>query len=143
MGASHSFRQPKLANFIDSSVSSFLAALQAKRVFPARSRPLCVDCSKATSYEKGLRSILKRPSPEAGRARRICSCLEAFLDYQLGISGKSVRLLVVLLTAMWTLVIVDILDLAAPRIGEFRTGVAVYEWTLQGFKGGVTIPPSP
>jgi hypothetical protein len=54
-----------------------------------------------------------------------------------------VRLLVVLLTAMWTLVIVDILDLAAPRIGEFRTGVAVYEWTLQGFKGGVTIPPSP
>jgi len=67
----------------------------------------------------------------------------AALGYQLGLSGKPVRLLVVLLTAMWTLVIVDILDLAAPRLGEFRTGTAVYEWTLQGFKGGVTIPPSP
>jgi hypothetical protein len=54
-----------------------------------------------------------------------------------------VRVLVVFLTATWTLVIVDILDLAAPRVGEFRTGVGVYEWTRQGFKGGMTIPPSP
>jgi hypothetical protein len=67
----------------------------------------------------------------------------AALGYQLGLSGKPMRGLVVLLTAMWTLVIVDILDLAAPRLGEFRTSVAVYEWTLQGFKGGVTIQPSP
>jgi hypothetical protein len=65
------------------------------------------------------------------------------LGYQLGLSGRPVRVLVVLLTVTWTLVIVDILDLAAPRLGEFRTDVAVYEWTLQGFKGGVTIPPSP
>jgi hypothetical protein len=64
------------------------------------------------------------------------------LGYQLGLTGRPVRVLVVFLTATWTLVIVDILDLAAPRIGEFRTSVAVYEWTLQGFKGGVTIPPS-
>lgn len=65
----------------------------------------------------------------------------AALGYQLGLSGKPVRTLVILLTAMWTLVIVDILDLASPRLGEFRTSTAVYEWTLQGFKGGVTIPP--
>jgi len=67
----------------------------------------------------------------------------AALGYQLGLTGKPVRLLVVLLTATWTLVIVDILDLAAPRLGEFRTTTSAYEWTLQGFKGGVTIPPSP
>jgi hypothetical protein len=67
----------------------------------------------------------------------------AALGYQLGLIGKPVRMLVVLLTSMWTLVIVDILDLGAPRLGEFRTGTAVYEWTLQGFKGGVTIPRSP
>jgi hypothetical protein len=65
------------------------------------------------------------------------------LGYQLGLTGKSVRVLVVFLTATWTLVIIDILDLAAPRVGEFRTSVAVYEWTLQGFKSGVTIPPPP
>ncbi len=67
----------------------------------------------------------------------------AALGYQLGLTGKPVRVLVVLLTAMLTLVIVDILDLAAPRIGEFRTSTAAYEWTLQGFKGGVTIQPLP
>ena len=67
----------------------------------------------------------------------------AALGYQLGLTGKPVRALVILLTAMWTLVIVDILDLAAPRLGEFRTSVAVYEWTLQGFKGGIAIQPAP
>ena len=38
---------------------------------------------------------------------------------------------------MWTVVIVDILDLASPRIGAFRANAAVYDWTLQGFKGGL------
>jgi hypothetical protein len=44
---------------------------------------------------------------------------------------------------MWTVVIVDILDLATPRIGAFRASPAVYDWTLQGFKGGLKIPPVP
>jgi hypothetical protein len=44
---------------------------------------------------------------------------------------------------MWTVVIVDILDLATPRIGALRTSTAVYEWTLQGFQGGMPIPPLP
>jgi hypothetical protein len=65
------------------------------------------------------------------------------LGYQLGLSGRPVRVLVVFLTAAFTLVIVNILDLAAPRVGEYHTGTEAYEWTLQGFKGGVTIPPSP
>jgi hypothetical protein len=63
------------------------------------------------------------------------------LGYRLGLRGRPVRMLVVLFTAMWTVVIVDILDLAAARVGAFRTSVAAYEWTLQGFKGGMTIPP--
>jgi hypothetical protein len=54
-----------------------------------------------------------------------------------------VRILAAVLTVMWTLVIVDILDLVSPRLGTFRTNAAAYEWTLQGFKGGLTIPPQP
>jgi hypothetical protein len=65
----------------------------------------------------------------------------AALGYQLGLRGRSVRVMVVLLTVMWTLVIVDILDLASARLGSFRTGTAAYEWTLQGFRSGVPIPP--
>ena len=65
------------------------------------------------------------------------------LGYQLGLRGRPVRILAALLTVMWTLVIVDILDLVSPRLGAFRTSAVAYEWTLQGFKGGLSIPPQP
>jgi hypothetical protein len=67
----------------------------------------------------------------------------AALGFQLGITGKQVHILVASLSIMWTVVIVDILDLASPRIGAFRASPAVYDWTLQGFKGGLKIPPVP
>lgn len=64
------------------------------------------------------------------------------LGYQFGLKKRASHILVVLLTLMWTWVIVEILDLASARLGYIRTGAAVYEWTLQGFKGGITIPPA-
>jgi hypothetical protein len=60
-----------------------------------------------------------------------------------GLRGNPSHVLAALLTLMWTAVIVDILDLATPRMGALRTSAAVYEWTLQGFQGGVPIPPPP
>lgn len=69
-------------------------------------------------------------------------CMGA-VGYQMGLKEKPVRALVAVLTLMWTIVIVDILDLAAARLGNFRTDTAAYDWTLQGFQGGVSIPPSP
>ena len=66
----------------------------------------------------------------------------AALGFQLGLTGKRVQILVAFLS-MWTVVIVDILDLASPRIGALRASAAVYDWTLQGFKGGLQIPPIP
>jgi len=63
----------------------------------------------------------------------------AALGFQLGLTGKRVHILVAFLSIMWTVVIVDILDLASPRIGALRAGDAVYDWTLQGFKGGLQI----
>ena len=67
----------------------------------------------------------------------------AALGFQLGLTGKRVHILVAFLSIMWTVEIVDILDLASPRIGALRAGDAVYDWTLQGFKGGLQIPPIP
>lgn len=64
----------------------------------------------------------------------------AMLGYQLGLRGQRVHVLAVLLTLTWTVVIIVILDLAWPRFGGIRTSVAVYEWTLQGFRGGVAVP---
>jgi hypothetical protein len=67
----------------------------------------------------------------------------AGLGYQLGLRGKPLRVLSTLLVAMWTAILVVILDLGAARVGSIRTSAAVYEWTLQGFEGGVRVPPLP
>jgi hypothetical protein len=65
------------------------------------------------------------------------------LGYQLALRGARVLMLAALLTLTWTVVIVDIIDLAAARLGTFRANVAPYQWTLQGFQSGVAIPPAP
>jgi hypothetical protein len=65
------------------------------------------------------------------------------LGYQVGLRGRPLHGLAALLTLMWTVVIVDIVDLASARIGSLRTSAAVYEWTLQSFQSGVPIPPPP
>lgn len=65
------------------------------------------------------------------------------LGYQLGLKDYKLYALAGLLTAIWTVIIVVILDISAPRLGSIRTGVAVYDWTRDGFKGGIPIPPPP
>ncbi len=57
------------------------------------------------------------------------------LGYQFGLKGRPVRGLIFVLIIVWTAIIVNILDLAAARVGNFRTTTAVYEWTRQGFQG--------
>jgi hypothetical protein len=63
----------------------------------------------------------------------------AALGYQFGLKGRTVRIPILLLTAIWTIIIVNILDLASARVGNFRTDLRAYEWTRQGFKGST--PP--
>jgi hypothetical protein len=67
----------------------------------------------------------------------------AGLGYQLGLRGRPLRVLSTLLVTMWTAILVVILDLGAARLGHIRTGTAAYDWTLQGFQGGVSVPPLP
>ena len=67
----------------------------------------------------------------------------AALGFQLGIRGNAHRALATLLTATWTLVIVGILDLGAPRLGAIRTDTTIYDWTIQSFEGGLHIPKLP
>lgn len=64
----------------------------------------------------------------------------AALGYQLGLRNNPLRGLVVLLTLVWAVLIVDILDMGAARVGVVHPGTEVYEWTLQGFQGGVPMP---
>jgi len=55
------------------------------------------------------------------------------LGYELALIGVQIRFLTAVLSFTWTIVIVDIIDLSAPRLGGIRTSTAAYEWTIQGF----------
>jgi len=55
------------------------------------------------------------------------------LGYQLALMGARMRALAAMLALTWTVVIVDIIDLSAARLGSIRTSTAAYEWTIQGF----------
>jgi hypothetical protein len=67
----------------------------------------------------------------------------AALGFQLGLRGNPHRFLSVMLTVLWTVVVVQIFDLASPRVGRLRTSADVYEWTIEGFVGGLANPPLP
>lgn len=67
----------------------------------------------------------------------------AALGYQLGLRGLQVRALSFVLIVMWTVVMTTILDLGAPRLGSIRASTSPLDWTIQGFEGGVRIPPLP
>jgi len=59
------------------------------------------------------------------------------LGFQLGLKGQKSHIIATLLTAVWTAVIVVILDLSAPRLGIIRTSVEVYDWTLEDMNKGI------
>ena len=65
------------------------------------------------------------------------------LGFQLGLRQRPLRLLSAMLVAMWTVTIASILDLGSARAGNIRVPTSAYEWTIQGFSGGVTVPPLP
>jgi hypothetical protein len=57
------------------------------------------------------------------------------IGYQLGLKGQRAHAMASLLTAVWTAVIVVILDLSAPRLGAIRTSVDVYDWVQEDMNG--------
>ena len=64
----------------------------------------------------------------------------AALGFQLGLRQKPLRLLTFLLLGMWTATMTIILDMGSARVGTIRVSTAAYDWTIQGFQAGVTIP---
>lgn len=65
------------------------------------------------------------------------------IGFQWGLKGRWHPVVVTLLLAAWSACLVLVVDLASPRIGATRADTAAHEWTLQGFRGGVPIPPPP
>jgi hypothetical protein len=56
------------------------------------------------------------------------------LGYQFGLRGRPLRVMTLLLLGMWTAVLVVIIDLGAPRLGQIRTDPGPLLWTLESFR---------
>ena len=64
----------------------------------------------------------------------------AALGYEIGLRGQTLRVLCALLIAMWTMVIIDVLDLNSARIGSRGNDASIYGWVQEGFGGDVAPP---
>lgn len=56
------------------------------------------------------------------------------LGYQFGLRGRPLRTITLLMLGMWTAVLVLIIDLGAPRLGQIRTDPGPLLWTLESFR---------
>jgi hypothetical protein len=63
------------------------------------------------------------------------------LGYQFGLRGRPLRALTFILLAMWTAVLIVIIDLGAPRLGRIQTDPGPLLWTLEGFAAPPAAPP--
>jgi hypothetical protein len=57
----------------------------------------------------------------------------AIVGFQMGLKKQRAPVLVGLLFTVWSGVIVTVLDFGSPRLGNFRTVVEPYTWTIESF----------
>jgi hypothetical protein len=62
------------------------------------------------------------------------------LGYQFGLRGRPLRTMTLALLAMWTAVLVVIIDLGAPRLGNILTDPGPLQWTLESFAAPLAAP---
>jgi hypothetical protein len=131
-------------NALQSKIWGHMAAIVREQPDPVSTSLMAAlnDAFDQATVER-FAFYLRLPSPIFWLLLAMTLLGMAALGFQLGLTGRRVHIMVALLSVMWTVVIVDILDLASPRIGAFRASADVYDWTLQGFKGGLQIPPAP
>lgn len=67
----------------------------------------------------------------------------SMVGYQFGLKRMRAPILAMVLVAVWTGAMVLVVDLASARFGAVRPDPALYRWTIEGFQGGVVIPPPP
>ncbi|MGI1664232.1 hypothetical protein ACRDNQ_18490 [Palleronia sp. KMU-117] len=61
------------------------------------------------------------------------------LGWQLGLIGRPNRPLALLMSLLWAAVLVQILDMGTARLGNYRTDLEPYYWTIEGFTGSPEI----
>ena len=56
----------------------------------------------------------------------------AAVGYQFGLNRRRGRAPGILLSILWCMIVIEILDIGSARIWSFRTDTRVYEWSLEG-----------
>lgn len=144
-------RDPARLAELNRSTSALQAQMTGHLAVIVREQPTTVSTSLMTALNETFdAATAERFAFARGLPQRIFWLLVGLsllssgaLGYQVGLKKKSLRVLAGLLMLTWTIVTVDILDLSSSRIGAFRASADVYRWTIEGFKGGLQIPPAP
>lgn len=58
----------------------------------------------------------------------------AAVGYHFGLNGRRGRAPGILLAVLWSLIVVQIIDIGSARIWSFRTDARIYEWSLEGLE---------
>ncbi len=62
------------------------------------------------------------------------------VGYQFGLTGRRGRMPALVLSFLWCMVVIEIIDIGSARIWSFRTDPRVYDWTAESM--GVAVPPA-
>ena len=148
VGASN---DPSALEALERRSGAMQSEIWARLVALARERPDPVVAALMNSLNECFdRAMAQRFAFSRGPAPQLLMLLLGMamvsmggLGYQFGLRGRPLRTPSALLLAMWTAVLVLIIDLGAPRLGAVRTDPAPYRWTLESFVGAGSAPPAP
>lgn len=65
----------------------------------------------------------------------------AAVGYQFGLNGRNSRIPGLVLSILWCVVVVEIVDIGSARMWSFRTDSRVYEWSMESL--GIPVPEAP
>jgi hypothetical protein len=128
--ASAGFRAPELQTLIWSEMTKLLAV---------RTDPHTVSLMNAINHVFDM-TTTERLSLASGMPPRLVDLLMAMIcisaavaGFQLGLKRQRAPVLLGVLFTVWSAVVVTVLDFGAPRLGNFRTNLDPYVWTISGF----------
>ncbi len=59
----------------------------------------------------------------------------AAVGYQFGLHKRKGRVPGVVLSVLWCIVVIEIIDIGSARMWTLRTDTRVYDWTIETFEG--------
>lgn len=138
--AAAAFRAPELQT-LTAETDKLQARIWAEMtgLLAIRTDPHTVSLMNAINHVFDM-TTAERLSLASGMPPRLVDILMAMIcisaavaGFQLGLKEQRAPVLLGVLFTVWSAVVVTVLDFGAPRLGNFRTNLDPYNWTISGF----------